>query len=73
MFHTIVCLNAGSLLYNSCRGLDPTPVKPTGPPQSITVEDSFKSCTSDAAAAAVVAVLAPDLLARMLEEWNDHR
>ena len=36
--------------------------------KSITVEDSFKSCTSLAAAQTVLRVLAPDLLHRLAEE-----
>lgn len=32
------------LLSQLCQGLDPSPVVPKGPPKSITVEDSFKSC-----------------------------
>ena len=36
--------------------------------KAITVEDSFKSCTSIAAARTVLAVLAPDLLHRLHEE-----
>lgn len=34
----------------------------------MTVEDSFKSCTSLAAARGALCVLAPDLLARLREE-----
>ena len=46
-----------------------------GPVKSITVEDSFKTCTSMAAAQHVLQVLAPDLLSRMAEdqEVRQHR
>ena len=47
---------------------DATPVQDKGPPKSITVEDSFKDCSSLAAAEHVIKVLAPDLLARMAED-----
>ena len=40
------------------------------PPKSITVEDSFKSCTSLTAARHILRVLAPDLLARIAEEYQ---
>jgi hypothetical protein len=47
---------------------DTTPIKPVQAPKAVTVEDSFKSCASPAAAAHVIKVLAPDLLARLREE-----
>lgn len=31
-------------MHGLARGLDPSPVRPSGPPKSITVEDSFASC-----------------------------
>ena len=49
---------------------DPTPVQDKGPPKSITVEDSFKDCSSMQAAEHVLRVLAPDLLARMVEDYQ---
>ncbi len=49
---------------------DPSPVQDKGPPKSITVEDSFKDCSSLHAAQHVIKVLAPDLLARMLEDYQ---
>ncbi|GFR42034.1 hypothetical protein Agub_g2851, partial [Astrephomene gubernaculifera] len=64
---------AGCLLHQWVRGCDPAPVRPTGPPRSITVEDSFRCCSSRAAAEAVVRVLAPDLLGRLAEEWAENR
>lgn len=47
---------------------DATPVQDKGPPKSITVEDSFKDCSSLVAAEHVIKVLAPDLWARMVED-----
>jgi hypothetical protein len=41
------------------------------PPKAVTCEDSFRACSSLAAAASVLRVLAPDLVARMVEEWDD--
>ena len=40
------------------------------PCKGVTVEDSFKSCTSLEAAATVLGVLAPDLLFRLQEEFE---
>jgi nucleotidyltransferase/DNA polymerase involved in DNA repair len=40
----------GAMLWGLCRGLDPTPITPQGPPKAITTEDSFKSCTTMQAA-----------------------
>lgn len=62
----------GVFLFQACRGEDATPVKPVGPPKAVTVEDSFKSCTTHAAARHVLAVLAPDLLARLAEDAAEH-
>ena len=46
-----------------------------GPVKSITVEDSFKTCSSMVAAQHVLQVLAPDLVSRMAEdqEVRQHR
>ena len=62
----------GQYVFGACRGEDPTPVQQSGPPKSITVEDSFKSCTSLAAAQHVLRILAPDLLARLREDAEEH-
>ncbi len=43
---------------------------PSGPPKSITVEDSFKSCTTFGAAQHILQLLAPDLLHRLAEEYE---
>jgi hypothetical protein len=37
---------AGASLFLACRGVDPSPVVVSGPPKSITVEDSFKACST---------------------------
>jgi len=42
-------------------------VQHKGPAESITVEDSFKDCSSLPAAQQVISVLAPDLLARLVK------
>lgn len=49
---------------------DLAPVQAHQPCKSITVEDSFKSCTSLEAAATVIGILAPDLLFRLREEFE---
>ena len=45
-------------------------VQHKGPAESITVEDSFKDCSSLPAAQKVISVLAPDLLARLVEDYQ---
>ncbi|KAL3161617.1 hypothetical protein ABBQ32_010474 [Trebouxia sp. C0010 RCD-2024] len=60
-----------TFLQLACRGQDPTPVQDKGPPKSITVEDSFKDCSSMQSAEHVIRVLAPDLLARMVEDSEE--
>ena len=60
----------GAYLYGACRGDDPTAVQQSGPARSITVEDSFKSCTTLAAAVHVLRILAPDLLTRLKEDYE---
>ena len=45
-------------------------VQDKGPAKSITVEDSFQDCSSLPAAQHVISVLAPDLLARMVEDYH---
>ena len=59
---------AGRLSVPCLLVQDATPVQDKGPPKSITVEDSFKDCSSLVAAEHVIKVLAPDLLARMVED-----
>jgi nucleotidyltransferase/DNA polymerase involved in DNA repair len=60
-------------LTAAAQGRDPTPVVPLGPPKSVTVEDSFRSCKGHAAALAVLQGLAPDLLGRLEEEAGEGR
>eukprot|EP00249_Psilotum_nudum_P017138 c26179_g1_i1 orf=32-1747(+) len=55
----------GMFLYNSCRGVDHSPVQDKGPPKSLSVEDSFRSCTSLKQVEDILRSLAPDLLARL--------
>ncbi|GLI59531.1 hypothetical protein VaNZ11_001423, partial [Volvox africanus] len=64
---------SGALLWHLCRGQDPSAFRPTGPPRSITVEDSFKTCSSWQAATTVLRVLAPDLLQRLHDEYDETR
>ena len=49
---------------------DPSAVQAHQPPKAVTVEDSFKSCTSLEAASTVLHLLAPDLLYRLQEEFQ---
>lgn len=51
---------------------DTSPVVPRGPPKSITVEDSFKSCDSPAAVTRVLHVLLPDLWTRLVEDGEEY-
>jgi hypothetical protein len=36
----------GVWLFGGCRGVDPSPVVASGPPKTISVEDSFKRCSN---------------------------
>ena len=45
-------------------------MKAKQPPKAVTVEDSFKSCTSLDATRHILQILAPDLLARLHEEFQ---
>ncbi|OAE35561.1 hypothetical protein AXG93_1452s1010 [Marchantia polymorpha subsp. ruderalis] len=58
----------GQFLYDACRGRDYTPVLDKGPPKSITVEDSFRNCTTLQQAEGILRVLAPDLIKRLDED-----
>jgi len=64
---------AGAHLYEAARGRDKSAVETTSAPKSITVEDSFKRCTSWPALALILEVLAPDLLTRVDEDASLHR
>jgi DNA polymerase iota len=61
----------GALLAAAARGRDASPVVPKAPPKALSVEDSFRSVASHAAAARVLAALAPDLVARCAAERAD--
>ena len=63
----------GKWLLDALQGIDPQQVAAKGPPKSITVEDSFKSCDSHEAALQVLRVLAPDLLSRLEEDAAEFR
>mmetsp|Transcript_560 Transcript_560/g.1669 ORF Transcript_560/g.1669 Transcript_560/m.1669 type:complete len:852 (-) Transcript_560:470-3025(-) len=61
----------GSFLFQAARGKDSAAIKPVQPPKAVTVEDSFKSCSTPNAAAHVLKILAPDLIARVQEEFEE--
>jgi len=54
-------------------GKDSSQVVEQGPSNTVSVEDSFRHCRGMTAAAHVVTVLAPDLLARLREEDEENR
>jgi len=56
------------MLWHAARGRDSSPVVPVGLARGISVEDSFKGVSDFSSAASVLAVLAPDLAARLREE-----
>ncbi|RMZ56189.1 hypothetical protein APUTEX25_002379 [Auxenochlorella protothecoides] len=60
------------MLSRLCWGKDDTPVTVRGPTKAVSVEDSFKSCDSWQGVERVLAVLTPDLLARLHEEAHEH-
>ncbi|GBF90329.1 DNA polymerase iota [Raphidocelis subcapitata] len=64
---------SGAMVHGLARGTDPSPVRPSGPPKSITTEDSFSGCDTWDGVRSVLQVLVPDLLARVHEEWLEHR
>eukprot|EP00850_Spirogloea_muscicola_P008888 SM000048S16600 [mRNA] locus=s48:607575:611942:- [translate_table: standard] len=61
----------GTFMHGASRGLDGTPVRDRGPPKSISVEDSFRGCTSLAIAQTILAMLAPDFIARLDEDREE--
>eukprot|EP00850_Spirogloea_muscicola_P002788 SM000011S18966 [mRNA] locus=s11:117343:121843:+ [translate_table: standard] len=61
----------GTFMHEASRGLDGTPVRDRGPPKSISVEDSFRGCTSRAIAQTILAMLAPDFIARLDEDREE--
>lgn len=62
----------GANLYEAARARDKSAVENTTAPKSITVEDSFKRCTSWQAISLILKVLAPDLLMRLQEDMMVH-
>ncbi|KAH7279627.1 hypothetical protein KP509_37G026800 [Ceratopteris richardii] len=62
----------GTILYNSCRGVDNSPIQDKGPPKSLSVEDSFQPCTSLKHAEEIIKSLAPDLIARLDEDKEEY-
>jgi nucleotidyltransferase/DNA polymerase involved in DNA repair len=63
-----LCPAAASRLAAQCEGQCSDPVTQQKPPQSLTVEDSFRGCTDHAALALVASVLAPDMERRLAAE-----
>lgn len=62
-----------ALCCEMCLGKDSSPVIPKGPPKSVTVEDSFKSAETYAAAQTVLRVLAPDLVRRLDDDFFEYQ
>lgn len=61
----------GRRVHDAAWGVDREEVAPKPPPAFVTCEDSFRSCTTWDAVDAVLRVIAPDLVARMDEEYED--
>jgi hypothetical protein len=55
---SLPCVTAapGLWLFGGCRGIDASPVVASGPPKTISVEDSFKRCSSWAQISTVLQV-----------------
>ena len=64
---------AARLAAAASAGVDPEPVTPSGPPQSLCVEDSFKGCDSLQQLQMVLSVLGPDLQRRLQQDRARHR
>ena len=62
----------GHFLSFARWGKDDSEVIEQGPPKSITVEDSFRSCRGYPAVKQVLQVLSPDLVARLQEEEEEN-
>jgi nucleotidyltransferase/DNA polymerase involved in DNA repair len=60
---------AAQAIHAAAWGRDVKAVEETRACKSVSVEDSFRSCTSFTAADAVLRVLAPDLVARLVQVW----
>ena len=61
----------GAKTHDAAWGVDRDPVREKPPPAAVTCEDSFRACSSSDAVARVLAVLAPDLVSRVDEEYED--
>ena len=61
----------GRKVHDAAWGVDREEVAPKPAPNFVTCEDSFRSCTTWDAVDAVLRVIAPDLVARMDEEYED--
>lgn len=61
----------GRKVHDAAWGVDREEVAPKPPPAFVTCEDSFRHCTTWDAVDAVLRVIAPDLVARMDEEYED--
>lgn len=61
----------GRKVHDAAWGVDREEVAPKPAPNFVTCEDSFRSCTTWSSVDAVLAVIAPDLVARMDEEYED--
>ncbi|KAI5064226.1 hypothetical protein GOP47_0020896 [Adiantum capillus-veneris] len=62
----------GTILFDSCRGVDESAVQDKGPLKSLSVEDSFQPCTSFKQAEGIIRGLAPDLIARLDEDRDEY-
>ncbi|XP_002960939.2 uncharacterized protein LOC9641429 [Selaginella moellendorffii] len=58
----------GNQLFDACRGHDYSRVQDKGFSKSLSVEDSFKPCSSLDKAKEILSCLAPDLIARLDED-----
>jgi hypothetical protein len=41
-----MCMHAGAMLAELCHGCDTSPVTPHGPSKAVSVEDSFRACST---------------------------
>uniref|UniRef100_A0ACB8EPE7 Uncharacterized protein n=1 Tax=Sphaerodactylus townsendi TaxID=933632 RepID=A0ACB8EPE7_9SAUR len=61
-------VSAARTLQKVCRGEDDVPVTPSGPPQSLSDEDSFKKCSSEVEVEKKVGELIASLLVRLYKD-----
>lgn len=64
---------AARLSAVATSGVDSDPVVPSGPPASLSVQDSFKGATSLEQLSLVLRVLSPDLQRRIVRDRQRHR